>query len=172
MRPGPPPQPVELKILRGNPGRRPLPKNLAKPELGAPCPEWLSEGAKTHWKTIAPRLTHLRLLTELDQSALGCLCEALNDLRWANETIETEGRTQKGVGGTAIAHPAVLIARQAREHVRKFAAEFGLTPASRSRANLAESEDDADGDDRFLGPRPAPAPPPATKGHATRKRAS
>lgn len=160
MRPGPPPRPVALKILEGNPGKRPLPKNILKPRLGAPCPEWLSSTASAHWKRLAPMLERLGLLTEVDQSALACLCDALADLEWANETIEEEGRTQMGVAGTAIAHPAVLIARQAREHVRKFASEFGLTPSTRSRAELAGDEGDSEGDEqKFFGPRPAPAPP-------------
>jgi len=158
MRPGPPPIPLELKILRGNPGKRRLPKRRLKPTLGARCPDWLSPSTKVHWRQIAPMLRRLGLLTELDRSALACLCQALSDLEWAEDTVAREGRTQMGVGGTAIAHPAVLIARQAREHVRKFGAEFGLSPAMRSRAEVAEGEEDPDSDERFFGPRPAPAP--------------
>jgi P27 family predicted phage terminase small subunit len=172
MRPGPPPLPLQLKILRGNPGKRTLPKRTAAPKPGAPCPAWLSDGAKPHWRRLAPMLLRLGLLTEADQSALACLCEALYDLEWANREIAKEGRTQMGSTGTTVAHPAVLIARQAREHVRKFGAEFGLTPATRSRAATFGRETDPEGDDVFLGPRPAPAPPPASKGRTTRKRAS
>lgn len=171
MRPGPPPAPLELKVLRGNPGKRSLPKNVPQPKPGAPCPSWLSEGGKPHWERLAPMLIRLGLLTEADQSALACLCEALYDLEWANQEIAKEGRTQMGSTGTTIAHPAILIARQAREHVRKFSAEFGMTPATRARAATSGGERDPEGHEAFLGPRPAPAPPPGPKRTAPRGRA-
>lgn len=41
------PKPTNLKVLEGNPGKRPLPTNEVKPQKKAPrCPQWLEEDAK------------------------------------------------------------------------------------------------------------------------------
>src|SRR5262245_15675518 len=49
------PMPTRLKILRGNPGRRPLNDAEPKPEAGIPkCPSWLSRKEKAEWKDITP----------------------------------------------------------------------------------------------------------------------
>ena len=40
---GRPPKPTYLKVLEGNPGKRPLNENEPKPKPSAPkCPAWLS----------------------------------------------------------------------------------------------------------------------------------
>ena len=41
------PKPTHLKVLAGNPGKRPLPKNEPKPKPIAPrCPQWLDPIAR------------------------------------------------------------------------------------------------------------------------------
>ena len=41
------PKPTALKVLEGNPGKRPLNENEPKPENKAPrCPSWLEQEAK------------------------------------------------------------------------------------------------------------------------------
>jgi P27 family predicted phage terminase small subunit len=158
MKPGPPPVPVELKVLHGNPGHRPLKVPRAKPAPGADCPVWLSRPAKRQWKQIAPTLQKLGLLTEIDPAALACLCEAIADLKWAIATIRRTGRLTETGNGTMVVHPAAVIKRQALEQIRKFSAEFGLTPATRTRVELSDAENPSEVEGRFFGPRAAPAP--------------
>ena len=50
------PVPTYLKILRGNPGKRPLPENEPTPEPGATMPDWFSPAAAAHWPTMAESL--------------------------------------------------------------------------------------------------------------------
>jgi phage terminase small subunit len=53
MKPGPKPKPTELKIIEGNPGKRPLNKNEPRPpRLSPQCPNWLLPEAKKEWKRL------------------------------------------------------------------------------------------------------------------------
>jgi hypothetical protein len=49
-------KPTALKIIQGNPGRRPISANEPQPEIGADPPDWLSPAAKEHWPLIVQTL--------------------------------------------------------------------------------------------------------------------
>jgi hypothetical protein len=70
--PGPPPEHQHLRLLKGNPGKRPArsPPEPARAEDCPPPPRHLSDYAKEEWQHIAPELHRLNLLTVLDLSAL------------------------------------------------------------------------------------------------------
>jgi phage terminase small subunit len=54
---GRPPKPTALKVLEGNPGKRPLNQNEPKPEKKAPnCPSWLLPDAKKEWRRLSKEL--------------------------------------------------------------------------------------------------------------------
>jgi P27 family predicted phage terminase small subunit len=91
-------------------------------------PDWLDEEGQNEWNRIVPLLDGVRVLTEPDLVALGNYCEAVSLLISATRTYHAEG-ILKGKG----AHPAVAIARDARNQCLRFAIEFGLTPAARTR---------------------------------------
>jgi phage terminase small subunit len=59
-------KPTALKVLEGNRGKRKLPKNEPKPYPKVPdMPEGLDERAQETYKTLAPKLEKLGLLTEV-----------------------------------------------------------------------------------------------------------
>ncbi len=146
------PQPVELRILRGNPSKRRLPKHDLKPTTGTSCPASLSPGARREWKRIAPVLTKIGILTELDRASLSCYCEAVNDLEWCAKTIAREGRVIRAGNKTRIPHPAVQIKRQAMQKIREFSAEFGMTPSSRTRIHEIPGSPKSSDEDDYFGP--------------------
>jgi len=170
MRPGPPPQPTKLRLLRGNPGKRRLPSASLTPKTGCKLPTGASKAARSEWGRIAPELQRLGLLTLLDQSALLCYCEALADFKWATQVISREGRTCTAANGTKMSHPAMSVKSRAAEQIRQFAAEFGLTPAARSRIELTHAEEEDPDETRFFGPQPVPAPKPERKSRAAAPR--
>jgi P27 family predicted phage terminase small subunit len=140
--PGPPPTPIELKLLRGNPGRRPVPSTLRvlpPPEPPSP-PDHLSEYALEEWRRVAPELHACRLLTPLDLMPFAAYCEAFSVWRTALDVIETmaandpltHGLMVKTPDGASIS-PVVRIARQAAREMLRFAEEFGMTPSARAR---------------------------------------
>ena len=67
---GPPRKPTRLRILEGNPSKRPLPNNEPQPDPTMPeCPDWLMADAKEEWHRVAPELHRIGLLTIVDQTA-------------------------------------------------------------------------------------------------------
>lgn len=150
------PKPTHLKILEGNPGKRPLNKNEPKPMPIAPkCPHWLSPEAKREWKRVAPELERLGLLTQIDRAALAAYCQAYARWREVEEVIRKQGLTLTTESGYVMPRPEVKIAEKAMQTIRAFCSEFGLTPSSRSRMTLPEVEDDAED---FFAARPKANP--------------
>lgn len=141
---GRPPKPTVLKVLQGNPGKRPLNTNEPKPQPIAPKPpSWLPREAKREWKRLAPELEKLGLLTIVDGTAFANYCLAYARLREAEETIKREGMVITTEKGYKMPHPAVKIAEKAQQIIKAFCSEFGLTPSSRSRMSLpGKNEDD------------------------------
>ena len=161
---GPRPLPLPLKLLRGNPGKRRLPKQSLRPATGAVCPQWLSAEAKAEWNRIVPELERLGLLTRIDQACLVCYCEAYSDFKKAARELARQGLTLKAGNGTRIPHPAVQMKRASMKQVREFSAEFGLSPAARARLEIPGAEVKPDDEQDFFGPRPSTPPPPKKKG--------
>src|SRR5262249_2761807 len=92
MKRGPKPKPLKLKILGGNPGKRPLNLREPKPPARLPrCPSHLNKAAKKEWRRIVPILSEMKVLTQIDGTALGMYCQA--HARWveANAKIEEYG---------------------------------------------------------------------------------
>lgn len=128
------PIPTNLKILHGNPGKRPLPEDEPKPPPIAPdCPDHLDGEAKREWDRIAPELEALGLLTYIDKSALAAYCQAWS--RWVNaeELLKKHGVLAKSPNGYLMQSPLLAIANRAMEQMKSYLTEFGMTPASRTR---------------------------------------
>jgi len=135
----PRPKPTALKILEGNPGKRPLNKREPKPELALiPCPEYLKKDkiAYAEWNRIVPELYKLGLLTTVDRAALELYCSQYSVYRRAMETLNVEGLISKNARKGDKANPAALIAREAAKVIRSIAIEFGLTPSSRCKIQV------------------------------------
>ena len=71
-------KPTALKILQGNPGRRPLkPDNEPQPTPAIPsCPDELSDLAKREWNRVAVELHALGVVSEIDRAALAAYASA------------------------------------------------------------------------------------------------
>ena len=138
------PTPTAIKVLRGNPGKRALPKGEPRPAPAArvpSAPRWLSEEARAEWKRLAPRLHAVGLLTEVDTQALGLLCEAFAQYVAAKGIVDREGLLLVSEKGNAYQHPAAGLMTQARGELMKWAREFGMTPAARSRISVQAADD-------------------------------
>ena len=128
------PTPTRLKVLTGNPGKRPLNADEPKPEVAIPdCPVELGPVARREWDRMAPQLASLRILTQLDRAALAAYCGAYAMWAEATEAIQKYGTMVKSPTGYPVQSPYVAIANRQAEIMMRIAAEFGFTPASRSR---------------------------------------
>lgn len=136
---GRPPKPTSLKLLSGNPGRRPLPVGEPKPPkiTRSRPPAWLNRIAKAEWRRIAPTLTDLELLTESDIALLSSYCLAWSRLVEAQKIIDKEGITTVDPSTLKVyRHPACAIASEASSELRQLCTQFGLSPSSRGRLGV------------------------------------
>lgn len=137
--------------VKGRSGRRPLPDEVKKAngtyredvraenpivfpikELEPPDFVKADTYALAEWNRIVPLLNNVRILTDADLSALSGYCITCSlATRAAIEVTNGEllVATQMGMK----ANPAIKIAADARAQCLRFAIEFGLTPAARTR---------------------------------------
>ena len=128
------PKPTALKVLEGNPGGRPLNPNEPKPAKKAPrCPAWLEDEAKKEWKRMGKTLEQMGLLTEMDMAAFAGYCQAYARWKEAEEFITQHGSILRTKSGYVQPVPQVSIAQTYLKIMNRFAEQFGLTPAARSR---------------------------------------
>ena len=134
MHAGRKPKPSAIKILEGNPGKRPLNKNEPKPLKEAPpCPKWLEPEAKKEWRRLAKSLEAMGVLTEADMAAFAGYCQAYARWKQAEEFMSQRGMVCQTSSGYWQQIPQVSIAQQYLKLMQQFAEQFGLTPAARSR---------------------------------------
>ncbi len=139
------PKPTALKVLEGNPGKRPLNTKEPKPKSNAPkCPTWLEVEAKKEWRRMSKQLELMGLLTEVDMAAFAGYCQAYARWKEAEEFISKHGTIVKTPSGYWQQVPQVSIASNYLKIMGKFCEQFGLTPSARSRLVADKSGDDFD----------------------------
>ena len=142
-----PAKPTALKILEGNPGKRPLNLNEPKPKIIIPkCPIWLEVEAKKEWLRIVPELTRIGLLTMIDISALIGYCQSWGRYIEAEKIITIRGTSFETANGCLMPVPEVAIAQKYLKLCQSFMIQFGMTPSSRGNIKLPEGDS---GDDDF-----------------------
>lgn len=165
------PVPTALKILRGNPGRRPL--NEHEPALapGAPeKPKGLGTIASREWDFIVPALIEIGVLTQIDGKSLVEYCKAAELSELAYKDMRKNGlmidepvldnANQPIMYGEKIlikhkANPAVSAWKLATGVMKSYLIEFGLTPASRAKLKI-ERPKEADPLEDMLNKQPNP----------------
>lgn len=158
-RPGPPPQPTKLRLLRGNPGKRPFNKREPKPEPKIPtCPDWLSKEAKIVWRETVALLKEMRVLVLADRHALTIYCETYVQWKEAVQFLHENGqicatRDKKGALKYMQPWPQVSIARKCVQILRAYQQEFGMTPSSRTRIHEIPGLRKNTDEDDYFGPR-------------------
>lgn len=152
-KPGPKPKPTALKVLDGNPGRRPLNANEPPVSLGVPeCPDWLSDVAKQKWFELISLLDKSRLMAREYATALALACEHYATAREAAGLIQEHGVLVDGRDGEAVKNPACQIFKDNSLAFAKYMVEFGLSPSSRSQLKIPNNEPDKpEGIRRYLG---------------------
>jgi P27 family predicted phage terminase small subunit len=135
------PKPTKQKIAEGNPGKRKL--NSNEPD---PCPEipempaHLDAVAREEWERVTPQLLALGLISSIDRNALAAYCQTCSQWVDAEQNIQKFGSVIKTPKGYPIQSPYIAIANRAKDQLRQFAIEFGMTPAARSRLSVEQKE--------------------------------
>ena len=143
------PKPTALRLIEGNPSRRPFNKNEPKPAPVIPkCPCHLNDAAKIEWKRTAKKLHKLGLLTEIDGPQFALYCQAWG--RWveAEDALKKHGTISTDPAtGRSRKSPYLMVANKAMEQMQRALSEFGMSPASRARVEAAGASRDEDGAD-------------------------
>ena len=146
---GPNKTPTTLKILNGNPGKRPLPQNEPKPTPIAPArPAWLTGDGRKIWDRLSPQLEKLGLLTSIDGEAFAAACQCWGTYVKTQRYIKSNGFTYEHINKAGevntTTRPEVYIGQKALDQFKSFCAEFGLTPASRASIDIKPDKDEMD----------------------------
>lgn len=144
------PKPTQLRLLQGNPGKRPLRENEPRPEGDLfEAPADLPEQAVPFW-TRAIADAPAGLLKNLDQRMLFAWSVAA----WLHsEAIAQLSATtllaRAGKDGAIQQNPLLPIVNRQADIMRRMAVEMGFTPTSRSRISIEGAEGEADPFARF-----------------------
>ena len=134
--PGPKPKPSVLKKLHGtyradrvvpNEARFDVPIRMPSP------PESLSEDGAKLWRSVGKMLLNAGLYTAGDFIALELMCMAYGRMKEAERLMVDEGMVLKSNLGGMYQSPYLAIVNRSWEQVRSMLAEFGMTPAERTR---------------------------------------
>lgn len=150
---GPAPKPTKLRILQGNPGKRKVRKDepAPPPVADGDAPDFLEGLALDEWNRVAPELRKLGLLTVVDVPMLAIYCSTFASWRAAELKVRELTKDPKEGYAAALMQGWVKRAKEERAALRQLAAEFGFTPASRSRVPAAGGgEKDENPLDEFL----------------------
>lgn len=159
MTPGRRPTPTHLKLVTGNPGRRPLPRGEARLAAALPSvPSHLCPEAVIEWDRVARELFTAGLLASMDRATLAAYCQAY--ARWAQAELVlaemgrrdplTGGLMIRTSGGNAIQNPVVGTANRAAADMVRYAAEFGMTPSARTRIQAEPPPRQADPAEKYF----------------------
>lgn len=146
-----PPTPSAIRLIQGYPDKRA--KNEFEPKPNIPervpsPPPYLSEIAGKEWQRIAKPLHDLGLLTELDITALAAYCEAFEDWvtaktnldKWNKLHLDSKNIIFSAKSKVSKPHPYLTMRENARRDLVRLAAEFGMTPSTRTRISVSRKD--------------------------------
>lgn len=142
MKPGPKKKPTALRVLEGNPSRRPLNEHEPVCEEPAVMPAIVASNpiATDEWRRLEASMPP-GLYTAADVPVLTTYALAWAMLAEAQKAIQADGiviATPKG----RVSHPATRIWKQASDTLAKCADRLGLHPGARSNLKIPARNDE------------------------------
>ena len=139
------PKPTAIKVLAGNPGRRPV--NKAEPRFHVPertpsPPAFLSASAAEVWRDLGKLLRDAGLFTVVDRYALAMFCVVTARWMEAERELQMVSLVVTAESGNLYQNPWLHVANKAWGQMRQMLSEFGLTPAERSRLKTVVADEE------------------------------
>lgn len=149
---GPKTKPTILKILAGNPGKRPLPENEPHAKPGLPrCPNGMSAEGKRVWRALGKQLADCGIVTQTDGPAFELLVAAYLEWHEAAKKVAATGPIWLEQGQGKIPKfaysPYWVQSQRAQKQLLAILREFGMTPSARTGVKVlgtSEQEESAD----------------------------
>jgi P27 family predicted phage terminase small subunit len=127
-------KPTALKLVTGNPGKRPI--NEKEPEplriFEPPAPADFSELETAKWNDLSKKLAACRVLTELDLDALEIYCREWVAMHDALTDLDSRGKLLQTRTGGVMWNPNWSQYKHSQSVCRSIMAEFGMTPSTRT----------------------------------------
>lgn len=139
------PKPTKLKIVQGNPGKRPINVNEPEPERGIPdMPEWLKPFpvAVKEWERESKILDDMGVLTVAECGTLAMRCYVAEQIQDLAAEIQIEGKTitltqlnknGEEVANTVRTNPKCVQLKNLLTEYRQIGGLLGLDPVNRTR---------------------------------------
>lgn len=184
---GPAAKPLELKVLEGNRGKRPMAVNLDstfRPEAGMPTvPKGLSPGARKVWKRLGNELLRYNLISVVHSDLFEELCETVSDVKDLRHSMRARQNLLRSQGkdpmeafevvspnGLPMQHPRYQILKSERQMMLTLLAKFGLSPSEQANVQTAIRAQlqlfEGDGGKETPSPAAPAAAPSAPRGFA------
>ena len=150
------PNGLALKLLNGNPGKRPMGPPSEAPFISAPLekPVWLDEYASKEWDRLVSTLAPI--LSPASSGMVLIAADSFSEWMRAVALIEKEGETYTTVNvhGQEFVRPRpeVVMRANARRSYFQALAELGASPVAHSRVHKLPSGEQTEipGIDRFF----------------------
>jgi P27 family predicted phage terminase small subunit len=152
MKPGPKPKPRGLRLLEGNRGHAPMPKEPAA-EAGYVNPPYeMAPESRAVWDRLAAEMGRNGLMAPRYVDGFAAFCESVIACQRAARYLSDLGPVIIGIEGGLVSNPASREFRHHAQLMRAYASEYGLTPASVTQIGrqIAETENARD-PSRLLG---------------------
>lgn len=140
------PTPTDLKVITGNPGKRPLNKKEPKAKEGYPAiPKHFNKQTKEVFLWVCDMVNDMGLLTITDGIAIGQLAKCYIEILECDKIIEKYGQIQEVLStqGELVlkSNPAVAQRADADRRLKGWMIEYGLTKASSSKVSVNGKEE-------------------------------
>lgn len=141
------PIPTQLKVLTGNPGKRPINLHTFAPKSKLlRCPSHLTGEARKEFNRLAKELHAYDMISEVDRNSLAMICTTWARYVECEKMIEKaaqgggNGLFVKTPNGFPVMSPWLQTSNKQIELYKSLCAEFGMTPASRVRVTPQTSQ--------------------------------
>lgn len=134
--------PTALKILSGNPGKRPINDNEFVPEgdiKDIKPPSNLTKTAKKIWKDVI-NLSPPGMIKSLDFAEMVRFCVAYDLYMTAYDKVQAENMVMVNDKGVPIQNPWGTIMNKQSEIMASAASNLGLSPASRTKLKMQDDK--------------------------------
>jgi len=137
---GPSKTPTHLRLIRGNPGKRPINDDEPQPARGEPdVPEWFDEAQRAEWDRVTSELRGMGLLHRADRETIAGYCEAFAEFAACCVSLKNSGLVSESERYGLRPHPLVKIKNDAQRRFLALADRLGLNPSARTHIRITET---------------------------------
>lgn len=137
---GRPPVPTAIKLVRGNPGCRPINQDEPKPPQADLTPPAVLDGlALEKWTEMTALLSGMGVFTQADRHPLMRYCMMFDQWAALEKHCKEHGSTQITSTGYSQVTAEATLAKSLRKELLEIERQFGMTPASRSSMKVSSA---------------------------------